>query len=375
MPTAPGPLSNLLVVDFTRAVAGPFATQLLADRGARVIKIEDPDTGDECRYWGPAFKAGESAYHMSLNRNKESVTLDLKSDLGRAAVERLIAKADVLIENFRVGVADRLGFGWEAASGLNPRLIYASISGFRRDSEEAERPGYDLIAQAMSGLMHANRMPNGDPFRVVYPVTDITTGMYASHAIITALYEREHTGKGGRVWVSLVESLMSTLCAITPMQLISGEEPVMGQAIVPYQMFRSSDGPLVAGTPNERIWLRFVEALDRRDWLEDPRFASNRARCENREYVLGQIQETIGRMTRAECLDRLARFDVPSGPILTVTEANESGRMKTIEIDHPKAGHIRVPGNPIEGLGPVRNSPAPMLGEHTALVLAELGLA
>ena len=375
MPTDPGPLSNLLVVDFTRAVAGPFATQLLADRGARVIKIEDPVAGDECRYWGPVFKAGESAYHMSLNRNKESVTLDLKSDLGRAAVEGLIARADVLIENFRAGIAERLGFGWEAASALNPRLIYASISGFRRDSDEAERAGYDLIAQAMSGLMHANRMPNGDPFRVVYPVTDITTGMYASHAILTALYEREHTGKGRRVWVSLVESLMSTLCAITPMQLMSGEEPVMGQAIVPYQMFRASDGPLVAGTPNERIWLRFAEAMDRKDWFGDPRFASNRARCENREYVLGQIQETIGRMTRAECLDRLARFDVPSGPILTVTEANESGRMKTIEIDHPKAGHIRVPGNPIEGLGPARNSPAPMLGEHTALVLAELGLA
>ena len=375
MTTDSGPLSNLLVVDFTRAVAGPFATQLLADRGARVIKIEDPGTGDACRNWGPAFKAGESAYHMSLNRNKESVALDLKSDLGRRAVEKLITRADVLIENFRVGIADRLGFGWEAASTLNPRLVYASISGFRRDSDEAARAGYDLVAQAMSGLMWANRMPNGDPFRVVYPITDITTGLYASHAILTALYEREQTGKGRRVWVSLVESLMSTMCAITPMQLISGEEPVMGQAIVPYQMFQASDGPLVAGTPNERIWERFVEAMERRDWLEDARFASNQARCANRPFVLGEIQATIGRMTRAECLERLARFDVPSGPILTVTEANESGRMKTIEIEHPTAGHIRVPGNPIEGLGAALNGPAPLLGEHTARVLKELGLA
>jgi len=370
-----GPLSNLVVVDFTRAVAGPFATQLLADRGARVIKIEDPGLGDECRYWGPAFKAGESAYHMSLNRNKESVTLDLKSDLGKRAVVKLIAKADVVIENFRVGIAERLGFSWEAASTLNPRLIYASISGFRRDSEESERPGYDLIAQAMSGLMWANRMPNGDPFRVVYPITDITTGFYASHAILTALYEREQTGKGRRVWVSLVESLMSTMCAITPMQLISGEEPVMGAAIVPYQMFRASDGPLVAGTPNERIWARFAEALGRKDWLEDPRFADNKTRCENRQHVLAEIQATIGSMTRAECLERLARFDVPSGPILTVTEANESGRMKTIETDHPKAGQVRVPGNPIEGLGAACNKPAPLLGEHTQKVLEELGLA
>ena len=227
----------------------------------------------------------------------------------------------------------------------------------------------------MSGLMHANRMPNGDPFRVVYPITDITTGMYASHAILTALYERAHTGKGRRVWVSLVESLMSTMCAITPMQLLSGEEPVMGQAIVPYQMFRASDGPLVIGTPNERIWLRFVEAVERKDWLEDGRFASNKKRCENREYVLGEIQETVGRMSRAECLEKLARFDVPSGPILTVTEANESGRMKTIEIDHPKAGHIKVPGNPIEGFGPALNNPAALLGEHTARILGELGLA
>ncbi len=375
MITASQPLSHLVVVDFTRAVAGPFATQLLADRGARVIKIEDPGTGDECRYWGPAFQNGESAYQMSLNRNKESVTLDLKSDLGRSAVEKLIARADVLIENFRVGIAERLGFGWEAASALNPRLIYASITGFRRDSDEAERPGYDLIAQAMSGLMHANRMPNGDPFRVVYPVTDITTGFYASHAILTALYEREHTGQGRRVWVSLVESLMSTLCSITPMQLLSGEEPVMGAAIVPYQMFRASDGPLVAGTPNERIWLRFAEALGRKDWLDDARFASNKARCANREYVLDQIQGTIGSMTRAECLDRLARFDVPSGPILTVTEANESGRMKTIDSNHPKAGPVRVPGNPIVGFGDACNRPAPLLGEHTDRVLKELGLA
>jgi crotonobetainyl-CoA:carnitine CoA-transferase CaiB-like acyl-CoA transferase len=370
-----GPLANLVVVDFTRAVAGPFATQLLADRGARVIKIEDPGTGDECRYWGPVFKAGESAYQMALNRNKESVALDLKSDLGREAVAKLIVKADVLIENFRVGIAERLGFGWEQASALNPRLVYASISGFRRDSEESGRAGYDLIAQAMSGLMWANRMPNGDPFRVVYPLTDITTGMYASHAILTALYEREHTGKGRRVWVSLVESLMSTLCSVTPMQLISGEEPKMGAAIVPYQMFRASDGPLVAGTPNERIWVRFAEALDRKDWLDDPRFANNKARCENREHVLGEIQGTIAKMTRAECLERLARFDVPSGPILTVTEANESGRMKTVDIDHPTAGPIRVPGNPIEGLGQACNKPSPLLGEHTAKVLAELGLA
>ena len=375
MLTDSGPLSNLVVVDFTRAVAGPFATQLLADRGARVIKIEDPGSGDECRHWGPVFKEGESAYHMSLNRNKESVTLDLKTDLGRVAVSKLIARADVLIENFRAGIAERLGFGWDAASAINPRLVYASISGFRRDSDEAGRPGYDLIAQAMSGLMWANRMPNGDPFRVVYPLTDITTGMYASHAILTALYEREHTGKGRRVWVSLVESLMSTLCAITPMQLISGEEPVMGAAIVPYQMFRASDGlPLVAGTPNERIWIRFVEALDRKQWLEDPRFASNQARCANREHVLGEIQAAIGGMTRAECLDRLARFDVPSGPILTVTEANGSGRMKTIAIDHPKAGSIKVPGNPIEGLGEACNKPAPLLGQHTSKVLEELGL-
>jgi crotonobetainyl-CoA:carnitine CoA-transferase CaiB-like acyl-CoA transferase len=167
---------------------------------------------------------------------------------------------------------------------------------------------------------------------------------------------------------------MSVMCSVTPMQLISGEEPVMGAAIVPYQMFRASDGPLVAGTPNERIWARFCEALDRKDWLADPRFANNKTRCDNRVYVLAQIQETIGKLTRAECLDRLAKGDVPSGPILTVTEANESGRMKAIEIDHPTAGHIRVPGNPIEGLGEPCNKPAPLLGEHTAKVLAELGI-
>ena len=372
----PPPLDGLLVADFTRAVAGPFATQLLADRGARVIKIEDPGGGDESRHWGPVFAdGGDSAYYLSLNRNKESVVLDLKSDLGRKAVTALISKADVVVENFRSGVAEKLGFGYEAASALNPRLIYASISGFRLDGEDWDRPGYDLIAQAMSGLMYANRTSNGEPQRVVFPLTDILSGMYLSHGILTALHDRERSGQGRRIWVSLVESLMSVMTSLTPMQLISGREPTAGQSVIPYQSFQASDGGLVIATPNERIFARFCEALDRKDWLADARFQSNVARVQNRDFVLDAIQQAISALSRSECLDRLRKADVPCGPIWTVTEANQSGQAKCFEFEHSSGATLRVPGNPIEGLGAISSGSPPELGEHTDAVLRELGLA
>lgn len=369
-------LDGLLVLDFSRAVAGPFCGMLLGDRGARVIKIEDPKGGDESRGWGPIYVAGESSYFLGLNRNKESLALDLKSERSREILDRLIPKADVLIENFRPAAAERLGLSYSQTSKLNPRLIHATVSGFGTKGPEAERPGYDLIVQAMSGLMYANRHEDGTPHRVAFPVTDIFTGLFANQAILTALLLKEQ-GKlesGQHVEVALMDCLQASLCSLGPMFLSSGVEPLIGSAIVPYHTFFCADGRVVIGAPNERIWVRFAKAVQRDRWLSDPRFANNNARCENKGFVLEEIQEAVRNMTRSEILALLDESEVPCGPIHTVAEAYSSPRASITEYEHPTAGTVKVSQNPIRGLDevtPIR--PAPLLGEHTQAILEEIG--
>jgi crotonobetainyl-CoA:carnitine CoA-transferase CaiB-like acyl-CoA transferase len=370
-------LDGLLVLDFSRAVAGPFCGMLLGDRGARVIKIEDPKGGDESRGWGPVYVAGESSYFLGLNRNKESLALDLKSDLARQAVERLLPKADILIENFRPNAAERLGLSYDQTSRKNPRLIHATISGFGTKGPEAERPGYDLIVQAMSGLMYANRHEDGTPHRVAFPVTDILTGLFANQAILTALLEQQKSGLQSRhVEVSLMDCLQAALCSLGPMFLISGTEPLIGSAIVPYHMFRCKDGRVVIGAPNERLWVRFAKSVDRDRWLSDARFAGNQARIENKAFVLNEIQDAVAHLTRAEILALMDENEVPCGPIHTVQEAYSSPRASIGEFQHPAAGTVKVSRNPIRGLPEVDPmAPAPMLGQHTEKILREIGLA
>jgi crotonobetainyl-CoA:carnitine CoA-transferase CaiB-like acyl-CoA transferase len=368
-------LDGLLVLDFSRAVAGPYCGTLLGDRGARVIKIEDPNGGDESRGWGPVYQAGESAYFLSLNRNKESLALDLKTVQARDAIQRLIPRADILIENFRPDAAARLGLSHAATRALNPRLIHATVSGFGTTGPESQRPGYDLIVQAMSGLMYANRQPDGTPYRVPFPVTDMFTGLFANQAILTALIAREKTGQGAHVEAALLDCLQSVLCSLGPMVLSNGQEPGIGNAIVPYHTFQCADGSVVIGTPNERIWQRFAKSVDRDIWLEDERFANNQARCDNKDFVLGQIQQAVAHFTRAEVLDLMDRSEIPCGPIHTLVEAYLSPRAAVQTYEHPTAGTVRVPANPIRGLEettPIK--PAPRLGEHTARILEEIGL-
>ncbi len=366
-------LEGLLVLDFSRAVAGPFCGMLLGDRGARVIKIEDPKGGDESRGWGPVYLSGESSYFLGLNRNKESLALDLKSDLASEVLDRLIPRADILIENFRPQSAARLGLSFEQTSAKNSRLIHATVSGFGTKGPEAERPGYDLIVQAMSGLMYANRHEDGTPHRVAFPVTDILTGLFANQAILTALLGSRDRAR--HLEVSLLDCLQASLCSLGPMYLMSGEEPLIGSAIVPYHTFLCADGRVVIGAPNERLWVRLAKAVHRDRWLSDPRFANNQARCDNKPFVLAEIQEAVIGMTRAEILALMDENEVPCGPIHTVSEAYGSPRASVGEYDHPTAGRVKVSKNPIKGVEEVTPmQPAPALGQHTAKILAEIGL-
>jgi formyl-CoA transferase/CoA:oxalate CoA-transferase len=343
---------------------------LLGDRGARVIKVEDPKGGDESRGWGPVYLEGESTYYLGLNRNKQSLALDLKAPESQKVIERLVARADVVIENFRPDAAARLGLSYERTSAVNPRIIHASISGFGSSGPEANRPGYDLIVQAMSGLMYANRQEDGTPHRVAFPVTDILTGLFANQAILLALLQKDRPGR--HIEVALIDCLQASMCSLGPMFFGSGKEPPIGSAIVPYHTFVCADGRVVIGAPNERIWKRFAKAVNRERWLEDPRFASNQARCANKEFVLAEIQDSVAAMTRAEILELLDRHEVPCGPIHTVAEAYSSARAAVGTYEHPKAGTVKVSPNPIQGLPQVEPmSPAPLLGEHTAAILKE----
>lgn len=366
-------LEGLLILDFSRAVAGPFCAMLLGDRGARVIKIEDPKGGDESRGWGPVYLEGESTYFLGLNRNKESLALDLKAAESRPVVEALIARADVLIENFRPEAAARLGLSYAQTSAVNPRIIHASISGFGSAGPEANRPGYDLIVQAMSGLMYANRQEDGTPHRVAFPVTDIVTGLFANQAILLALLQKDRP-RGRHLEVGLLDCLQASMCSLGPMYFGSGEEPPIGSAIVPYHTFLCADGRVVIGAPNERIWKRFAKAVGRERWLEDARFASNKDRCANKQAVLAEIQEAVVHMTRAEILELLDREEVPCGPIHTVAEAYGSALAAVGSYEHPTAGTVKMSPNPIKGLAErTPMGPAPLLGEHTARILEELG--
>ena len=368
-------LDGILVLDFSRAVAGPYCGTLLADRGARVIKIEDPAGGDESRGWGPVYQAGESAYFLSLNRNKESLALDLKTPEARRVIEKLITQADVLIENFRPDAGARLGLAPAVTRALNPRLIHATISGFGTTGPESQRPGYDLVVQAMSGLMYANRQPDGTPYRVPFPLTDMYTGLFANQAVLSALIARGRTGEGAHVETALLDCLQTVMCSLGPMVLANGEEPGVGNAIVPYTSFKVADGSVVIGTPNERIWQRFAKAVDRERWLSDPRFATNQARCDNKEFALKEIGEAVAHLTRAEVLALMDKWDVPCGPIHTLQEAYLSPRASVQTYEHPTAGTVRVPANPIRGVAertPIQ--PAPRLGEHTARILEEFGI-
>jgi crotonobetainyl-CoA:carnitine CoA-transferase CaiB-like acyl-CoA transferase len=376
------PLEGILVVDLTRAVSGPFCTMNLGDLGARVVKIEEPGRGDECRQWGPPFVGPDSAYFIGINRNKESVTLDLKSSQGRKALLKLCAKADVVIENFRPGVMQRLGADY--ASLGREDLVYVSISGFGQTGPNSDKAGYDILVQAMSGLMAVSAYPDGPPVKCGFPVADIITAFYASQAILSSLFARGKTGKGRYIEIALLEAMLGVMCSVTSSWLLSRIDVrpmgAMQTSIVPYQIFRCGDGMMVMGAPNEKLWQSLCRTLGHPEWIDDPRFVVNEERVRNRDVLIPMIEAEVMRYPRKYWMDALERDQVPCGPVLSTGEVLSSDGLRArgaiVPMQQPGLGTIEALRNPMRfSDAELRLDPSPGLGEHTEQVLREFGLS
>jgi crotonobetainyl-CoA:carnitine CoA-transferase CaiB-like acyl-CoA transferase len=379
----PGPLAGITVIDLTRVLAGPFATQSLGDLGAEVLKIEPPESGDETRHF-PPFVDGESHYFLGINRNKKSLVVDLQQEAGKEILRRLVAKADVLVENYRPGVMDRLGLGYDALAEINPRLIYCAISGFGLSGPLRDKPSFDIVTQALSGALSINGERGRMPVKLGIPLGDMVGGIFGPQAILAALHERHRTGKGRLIDISLYDGLIGMLGYFAQLAFITGEDPPpMGSShpnIVPYGSFPASDGSIIIAVLSERFWGNLCNALERPDLAADPRYANPSGRRDHRD----ELDETIAGITRtrtvAEWEKRLQAADVPHSPVLGVTAALSSphalAREMVVEVDHAAIGPIKVAGRPIKFPGakqPPVTAP-PTFGQHTASVLgADLG--
>ncbi len=375
------PLEGVRVVDLSRVLAGPYCSLLLADMGAEVIKVEEPGKGDDTRAW-PPFVGGEATYFMSVNRGKKSLTLNVKHEAGKAILRRLLEGADVLLENFRPGTLERLGFGYDAVRDSNPRLVYCSISGFGESGPEAGRPGYDLIVQGESGIMDLTGFPDGPPVKVGNSIADLAAGTMAAHGIVLALFARERTGAGQKVEIAMLEVMAALLTYQGQAYFATGSSPRrrgnQHPAIVPYEVFRAADGYLTVGVANNSLWSRFCQALGRHDLATDPRFDTEARRVEHRDALIPLLEGAFRTAPVAEWLDRLGRAGVPAGKIKTVGEVLESDHLRArgavVTLAHPTAGAMRMVGPAIRlhGTPGEAAAPAPLLGEHTDEVLGKL---
>lgn len=373
------PLAGVRVVDLSRVLAGPYATMTLADLGADVVKIEHPAGGDETRAWGPPFAGGESAYFLSVNRSKRSVALDLKDPEGRELALELCARAEVVIENFRPGSAARLGLDYEAVRKRRPGVVYCTISGFGA-REPRDRAGYDFTVQAESGLMAITGELDGEPMKFGVAIVDILTGLNAVTAILAALHRRDLTGEGDLVEVSLLDSAFAALVNVGANALLTGEEPQRyGNAhpsIVPYQPFRAVDGWIAVAAANDGLYARLCTAIERPDLAADERYATNEARVLNREPLIAELEAVFVGRSADEWERLLLAAGVPAGKIRGVGEALRTGQARTRRVDHPTGGTVELVGPPFElksaNLGAW--TPPPLLGQHTAEVLRELGV-
>jgi crotonobetainyl-CoA:carnitine CoA-transferase CaiB-like acyl-CoA transferase len=377
------PLDDVFVVDLSRILSGPVCTMLLADMGAEVVKVEPPPGGDDSRQWGPPFIGGISTYFLSINRNKKSLGLNLKTEQGRRILWQLIERADVVIENFRPGVLDKLGFGYAAVSKANPRAVYCSISGFGHTGPYRDRPGYDVIAQGESGMMDLTGYPDGPPTKLGASLADIVAGLYAVQGILLALLARHKTGTGQHVDVSLLDGMVSTLTYQALIYLSTGRSPKrMGSrhpSIVPYECFQAKDGYVNIGVTNQKQWDNFCRVLGFPELATDPRFETMKARLTNYGELKPMIERVFSSMTRADVIARLSEVGIPVGPINTVGEIMEDPQIQAremiVELTHPEYGPLRVLGLPIKlsnTPGVVQNAP-PRFGEHNREVLSKLG--
>jgi crotonobetainyl-CoA:carnitine CoA-transferase CaiB-like acyl-CoA transferase len=376
------PLDGLRVLDLSRVLAGPYCTMVLADLGADVVKVERPGSGDDTRQWGPPDAGGEAAYFLSVNRTKRSCALDLASAEGRTIARRLAERSDVVIENFRAGSAERLGLAYAQLRAVNPGLVYCSLTGFGSDRVPPDRPGYDFVIQAESGLMSITGEPEGEPVKVGVALVDVLAGIHAAAGILAALHARDRTGAGDLVEVPLLDAAFASLVNVAQAALVAGSEPGRyGNAhasIVPYQSFRTNDGWIVVAAGNDDLFRRFCAAIDHRGLAVDERFRTNPDRVRNRAALVALVADVLATRSSDEWLAELDAAGVPAGKVRPVLDAlaraAEAGRAATRTVAHPTAGRIELVDTPIRLASGSRSpGPPPLLGEHTAEVLAELG--
>ncbi len=376
------PLEGLRVLDFSRVLAGPYCTMMLGDMGAEVIKVEEPGRGDDTRAWGPPFQGTESAYFLSVNRSKKSITLNLKTTAGLDLARRMVACSDVLVENFRPGTMERLGLGYEHARALNPKLAYCSISGFGQTGPERERPGYDAVIQGEGGIMSLTGFPDGPPTKVGVSLGDLMAGLLAFQGILLALRVAEKTGQGQWVDVSLLDGQVALLTFQAAAYFATGQSPTrlgnLHPMITPYETYRTADGYIIIAVGNEGLWRKFAELLR---LPEEERFATSRKRVEHREELAAVLIPRIAQRTTAEWLRDLGAAGIPCGEVRSVADVLNNPQVlaqeMVQEVEHTTLGRMRTTGIPIklsETPGAIRSAP-PLLGAHTEEVLREvLGL-
>ncbi|HCU79588.1 MAG TPA: formyl-CoA transferase [Chloroflexi bacterium] len=375
-------LKNICVVDLTRVLAGPYCTMMLGDLGADVIKIEVPGRGDDTRHWGPPFtEGGESAYYLSANRNKRSLTLNLKSAQGLEILKKLIAKGDVLVDNFKTGTLSRWGLDYETLQEIRPGLIYCTVTGYGYTGPYSSRPGYDLIVQATGGFMSITGPENGDPSRAGVAIADISTGMFASNAILAALYSREKTGEGQRIDMSLLDSQVALLSYAATNYFVSGSiTNRLGNAhpnIVPYQSFKAQDMHFVLAVGNDKQWEIFCKSINKPKWIDDEKYSTNALRVNNRRQLIDQLNKLFATQNAGYWLEIFDKVGLPSGPINELDKVFENEQIKSremqIELPHSIDNKVTLLNSPIKiPTSPTKTHKAPpTLGEHTEEILKE----
>jgi len=375
------PLENVKVLDLTRVLSGPYATMILADMGADVLKIEMPKIGDDSRAYGP-FINGESAYFMSINRNKRSMTLNLKTEEGKEILRKLIKEADVIVENYKPGTMEKLGFGYEEIKKMNDRIIYAACSGFGHSGPYSKRPAYDAIVQAMGGIMSITGPESGEPIRVGASIGDIIAGIFTAVGILTALYNREKTGKGQKIDVAMLDCQVAILENAIARYLVSGEipKPIGNRhpSITPFETFDTKDDKIMIAIGNDRLWAKFCSMVGREELINDERFVTNQLRTKNHKEIKEVVSEILKAETADYWLERFDKEDIPATRINTIDKVVSNpqvlARDMIVSVDHPVVGDFKMAGIPVklsETPGEIRK-PAPVLGEDTEDVLANV---
>ena len=381
---APGALDGVTVLDLTRVLSGPYCTMMLADMGARVVKVEQPGKGDDTRAWGPPFQAGESAYFLSVNRNKESITLNLKHPDGRRVLDALLERADVLVENFRPGTLERMGLGYAEVARRRPGLVYCSISGFGQTGPRRREPGYDAVLQGEGGLMSITGEQDGPACRLGVAIADIVSGMFSAYGVAAALLARHRTGRGQLVDVGMLDAVAAVLTYQAGIYFATGTAPGrLGNrhpTITPYESLETADGELVVAVGNDQLWRTFCGVLGADDLADDPRFRTNKDRVAARETLRPMLVERLRARPAAEWLADLKAAGVPCGGVRDLeqvfTDPQVLERAMVVALDHPAAGAIRQLGVPVKlgGTPGAVRTPPPTLGQHTAAILGELGI-